>query len=115
MRSDIIPIWELFTNAVDSHNAKSNVYKHCKTLVNYHKKSESVKVHLNNCVAFRKVMNDIDDSERSKWYCHNKKGAVWPVLVAKNARSVSSVSSSMQSTIKQYAFLAVSKTQKAEF
>jgi hypothetical protein len=37
------------------------------------------------------------------------------VPVAKNAESVSGVSSSLQSSIKQYALPAVSKTQKAEF
>jgi hypothetical protein len=33
------PIWELFTETADPHNAKSNVCKHCRTLVNYHKKA----------------------------------------------------------------------------
>jgi hypothetical protein len=58
------PIWELFTDVADPHNAKSNICKHCKMLINYHKKSESVKVHLNNCAAFRKVMNNMEDDER---------------------------------------------------
>ncbi|CAK9191630.1 unnamed protein product [Sphagnum troendelagicum] len=109
------PIWELFTDTADPHNAKSNVYKHCKTFVNYHKKSKSVKVHLNNCAAFRKVMNGMEDGKRLEWYRHNKKGAVQPVLIAKNARSVSGVSNNLQSSIKQYALPAISKTQKAEF
>jgi len=97
------------------HNAKLNVCKHCKTLVNYHKKSELVKVHLNNCATFCKVMNDMEDNERPEWYRCNKKGVVWPMPIAKNARSVSGVSSSLQSLIKQYALLTISKTQKAEF
>ncbi len=109
------PIWELFIDAADPHNAKLNVCKHCKTLVNYHKKSESVKVHLNNCAAFRKVMNNMEDDERPEWYRRNKKGATRPVPLAKNARSVSGVSSSLQSSIKQYALSVVSKTQKAKF
>jgi hypothetical protein len=109
------PIWELFTDAVDPHNAKSNVCKHCKALVNYHEKSKSVKVHFNNCAAFRKVMNSMEDDERPKWYRRNKKGAARPVLVAKNAGSVSDVSNNLQSLIKQYALSAVSKTHKTKF
>ncbi|KAH9555571.1 hypothetical protein CY35_08G121300, partial [Sphagnum magellanicum] len=109
------PIWELFIDAADPHNANSNVCKHCKTLVNYHKKSKLVKVHFNNCVAFHKVMNGMEDDKRPEWYCRNKKGATRPVPIAKNARSVSSVSSSLQSSIKQYALLAISKTHKAKF
>ncbi|CAM9459167.1 unnamed protein product [Lampetra fluviatilis] len=42
-------VWELFTEASQLHKAKSNMCKHCKTLINYHKKIESVKVHLNKC------------------------------------------------------------------
>ncbi len=109
------PIWEFFTDVADLHNAKSNVCKHCKTLVNYHKKSESIKVHLNNYATFRKVMNNMEDNKRPEWYRRNKKGVARPVPVAKNAESVSGVSSSLQSSIKQYALPAVSKTQKAEF
>ncbi len=109
------PIWELFTDVADPHNAKLNVCKHYKTLINYHKKSELVKVHLNNCAAFCKVMNDMEDGEHSEWYCYNKKGAVEPVPIVKNAGSVSGVSISLQSSIKQYALPAVSKTQKAKF
>jgi hypothetical protein len=104
------PIWELFTNALDPLNAKSNVYKHCKMLVNYHKKSKSVKVHLNNCATFRKVMNDMEDGERPEWYCHNKKGVARPVPIAKKAGSMFGVNNSLQSSIKQYALLAISKT-----
>jgi hypothetical protein len=94
------PIWELFTDAVDPHNAKSNICKHCKTLINYHKKSELVKVHFNNCVTFRKVMNDMEDGECPKWYRCNKKGVARPMPVVKNAGSMSSVSSNLQSSIK---------------
>lgn len=109
------PFGSSFTNAANPHNAKSNIYKHCKTLINYHKKSESVKVHLNNCVAFRKVMNGMEDGERPEWYHRNKKGATQPMPVAKNVGSAFGVSSSLQSSIKQYALLAISKTQKAKF
>jgi hypothetical protein len=104
------PIWELFTDDADPHNAKSNVYKHCKTLVNYHKKNKLAKVHLNNCATFRKVMNGMEDGERPEWYRRNKKGAAWPVPIAKNAGSVSSMSNNLQSSIKQYALSIVSKT-----
>jgi hypothetical protein len=84
-------------------------------LVNYHKKSESIKVHLNNCAAFRKVMNDMEDGKRPEWYRRNKKGATRLVIVAKNAGSMSSVSSSLQSSIKKYALSTISKTHKAKF
>ncbi|CAM9860680.1 unnamed protein product [Lampetra planeri] len=36
-------VWELFTEASQPHKAKSNMCKHCKTLINYHKKIEWVK------------------------------------------------------------------------
>ncbi|CAM6025351.1 unnamed protein product [Sphagnum balticum] len=60
-------------------------------------------------------MNGMEDGERPKWYRRNKKGDVRLVPVAKNAGSMFGVSSSLQSSIKQYALLVVSKTQKAEF
>lgn len=94
------PIWELFIDIADPHNAKLNVCKHCKTLLNYHKKSESVKVHLNNCAAFCKVMNSMEDGTRLEWYPRNKKGATWPVLVAKNVGIMFGMNSNLQSSIK---------------
>jgi hypothetical protein len=60
-------------------------------------------------------MNDMEDGERPEWYRRNKKGVTQPVPVVKNVRSVSGVSSSLQSSIKQYALPTVSKTQKVEF
>jgi hypothetical protein len=55
-------------------------------------------------------MNGMEDGERLEWYRRNKKGAAQPVPVAKNVGSVSDVSSSLQSLIKQYALPAISKT-----
>lgn len=100
---------------MDPHNAKSNICKHCKTFINYHKKSELVKVHLNNCVTLHKVMNGMEDGERPEWYRRNKKGGVRPVFIVKNARFVFNMNNSLQSSIKQYVLPAISKTQKAEF
>jgi hypothetical protein len=68
-------------------------------LVNYHKKNESVKVHFNNCAAFRKVMNGMEDGEHLEWYCRNKKGVAQPVPIAKNVGSMFNVGSSLQSSI----------------
>jgi xanthine dehydrogenase molybdopterin-binding subunit B len=57
-------LWSLYTDDVNLHQNKSTVCKHCRMLVNHHKKSESVKVHLNNCVMFRKLMNSMEEDKR---------------------------------------------------
>ncbi|CAN0049655.1 unnamed protein product [Lampetra fluviatilis] len=64
-------VWELFTEASQPHKAKSNMCKHCKTLINYHKKIESVKVHLNKCSPFQNLMNGMEDADRPDWYKRN--------------------------------------------
>lgn len=55
-------IWDHLTDAVQPQRAKSNMGKHCETLVIYHKTSGSVRTNLNNCSLFRKVMNGIEDA-----------------------------------------------------
>ena len=58
-------VWQHFTTARQPQECKSSIYKHCKTLINYHKKSEMVKIHLNNCGPFRKLMNGKEDVDLS--------------------------------------------------
>jgi hypothetical protein len=48
-------LWSLYTDNINPHQHKSAVCKHCRMLVNHHKKSELVKVHLNKCAPFRLV------------------------------------------------------------
>lgn len=50
-------IWKCLTGDIEPRKFKSAVCKHCYTLVNHHKKSESANVHLHRCIAFRKLMN----------------------------------------------------------
>ncbi len=66
-------LWSLYIDDVNPHQRKSAVYKHCRMLVNHHKKSESVKVHLNKCAPFRKLMNGMEEDKRPAWYTAKKK------------------------------------------
>ncbi|ETW01721.1 hypothetical protein H310_06327 [Aphanomyces invadans] len=43
----ISTMWTLFTDDPAPHKAKSARCKHCKTLINHHKKCEAAKTHLN--------------------------------------------------------------------
>ncbi len=56
-------LWSLYTDDVNPHQHKSAVCKHCRMLMNHHKKSESVKVHLNKCAPFRKLMNGMEEDK----------------------------------------------------
>jgi hypothetical protein len=64
-------VWELFTKAFEPHKAKSSKFMHCNTLINYQNKIESVKVHLNKCMPFRKLMNGMEDAKMPDWYVRN--------------------------------------------
>jgi hypothetical protein len=66
-------LWNLYTNDVNPHRHKLAVRKHCRMLMNHHKKSESVKVHLNKCAPFCKFMNGMEENKRPAWYTANKK------------------------------------------
>jgi hypothetical protein len=57
-------LWSLYTDDVNSHQHKSAVCKHCRMLVNHHKKSKSVKVPLNKCASFHKLMNGMEEDKR---------------------------------------------------
>jgi hypothetical protein len=66
-------LWNLYTDDINPHQHKLAVCKHCRMLMNHHKKSESVKVHLNKCAPFRKLMNGMEEDKRPTWYTANKK------------------------------------------
>jgi hypothetical protein len=66
-------LWSLYTNDINPHQHKSVVCKHCCMLVNHHKKSELVKVHLNKCAPFCKLMNGMEEDKHPAWYIANKK------------------------------------------
>jgi len=58
--------WTVFTDVVEAHKLKSTKCKHCKQVMNYHKKSENTIRHLNNhCPPFKKFMNGKELSERA--------------------------------------------------
>ena len=65
-------VWQHFTTSSQPQKSKSNICEHCKTLINYHKKGEMVKIHLNNCGPFRKLMNGMKNVDRPDWYNRNK-------------------------------------------
>jgi hypothetical protein len=56
-------LWSLYTDNVNLHQHKSAICKHCRMLVNHHKKSESVKVHLNKCALFCKLMSSMEEDK----------------------------------------------------
>jgi hypothetical protein len=85
-------LWSLYTDNVNPHQHKSAIYKHCRMVVNHHKKNESVKVHLNKCAPFRKLMNGMEEDKRAAWYTANKKPRK-PLLTAVSV-STSSVAPS---------------------
>jgi len=70
---DVSSTWALFTDESDPHKKKSAVCNHCKERVTYHKKSEYVHKHLNNCKAFIKLMMGMDIADRPEWLDTSKK------------------------------------------
>lgn len=57
-------IWYMFTKEERPATRKSAVCQNCNMKVNYHKKIESVIVHLNKCLELRKLMNGMDIEDR---------------------------------------------------
>ena len=57
-------VWQHFTTASQPQYCKSNICNHCRTLINYHKKSGIVKIVINNFGPFRKLMNGREDVNR---------------------------------------------------
>jgi hypothetical protein len=108
-------LWSLYTDDVNPHQHKSTVCKHCRMLVNHHKKSKSMNFHLNKCALFRKLMNDMEEDKCPAWYTANKK----PRKPLSTAESVSTSlvvpNFSRQRSIKEFAIPVVSKQQKVQF
>ena len=109
--------WTLFTDDSNPQKMKSAVCKHCKTLINHHKKSESAKVHLNcKCSVFRRVMNGIDICDRPSWYTSNKRPAVRTQKVELVEAATSSLALSKgQSSIKNHMLPAMTRKQREQF
>ncbi len=105
-------LWSLYTNDINPHQHKSAVYKHCCMLVNHHKKSESVKVHLNKCASFRKLMNGMEEDKCPAWYTTNKKPRKPLSTAVLVLTSLVAPSSSRQCSIKEFSIPVVSKQQK---
>ncbi|CAM6025916.1 unnamed protein product [Sphagnum balticum] len=108
-------MWSLYTDDVNLHQHKSAIYKYCRMLVNRHKKSESVKVHLSKCASFHKLMNGMEEDKCPAWYTANKKPRK-PLSTAVSVLTSSvAPSSSRRRSIKEFAILVVSKQQKVQF
>ena len=65
-------VWSMFTDAPNPQQIKSALCKHCKTVVNHHKKSECAQTHLNHCKPFVKLMMGKDIADRPEWFCVKK-------------------------------------------
>ncbi|CAM6030263.1 unnamed protein product [Sphagnum balticum] len=102
-------LWSLYTDDVNPHQHKLAVCKHCCMVVNHHKKNESVKVHLNKCASFRKLMNDMEEDKRPTWYTANKKPRKPPSMAVSVLTSLVAPSSSCQRSIKEFTIPVVSK------
>ncbi|KAH9273338.1 hypothetical protein BASA83_004337 [Batrachochytrium salamandrivorans] len=61
-------LWELFTDDLDSQRQISSTCRHCHKSLVYHKKSERVKDHLQNCKEFAIAMMDMDEDSRPVWF-----------------------------------------------
>jgi hypothetical protein len=108
-------LWSLYTDDVNSHQNKSAVCKHCRMLVNHHKKSESVKVHLNNCALFCKLMNGMEEDKRPAWYMANKKRRKPLSTTVSVSTSLVVPNSSRQRSMKEFAIPVIKKQQKVQF
>ena len=94
-------IWFLFTEDSNPQLKKSAVCKHCKTLVNYHKKTEYAQKHLNYCKPFIKLMMGVDIADRPEWFDSRKSKLNNPTLAT--AGSSSTQSHCRQKAMTQYA------------
>jgi hypothetical protein len=105
-------LWELFTRDDNPHQQKSAVCKHCRIVVNDHKKSEYAQSHLNKCQQFRKLMNGMEQDERPGWYAPNKKAGR---LAPSAATSSKSLVVSRQGSMKEFSLPPVSIQEKYRF
>lgn len=116
-------LWSLFTNDPNPQKLKSAVCKHCKIVINYHKKSEYAKTHLNKCSAFRKVVHGMEFNDRPSWYVSNKRPAARSqeleaasmLVVSSKGQSSKSQSSKGQSSIMSHMLPSVTRQQKEKF
>ena len=65
--------WSLFTQDEDPHRALCARCRHCRNVVNHHRKSEQAQVHLNSCLAFKKYMYGLPRDQRPEWYTGGKR------------------------------------------
>lgn len=107
-------IWSTFTEDDNPQQKKSAICRHCKVLVNYHKKSEYAQKHLNNCKAFVKLMMGMDIGDRPDWFVSSKKSKLSIAAPAAHDASSSSKPHSHQK-ITQYVLPPISARQQAEF
>ena len=103
-------LWEMFTDAAEAQKAKSHHCKHCNEMVNYHRKTEQVRTHLNNCSKFKKTMNGGGDADRPDWLIGKKRSQAKLGQV-----DVGGASSSRQASIRQFTVPKVTKAEKARF
>ncbi len=108
-------LWSLYSDNVNPHQHKSAVCKHCCMLVNHHKKNEAMKVHLNKCASFCKLVNNIKEDKHPAWYTANKKPRKPLSTAVLVLTSLMAPSSSCQRSIKEFAIPVVSKQQKVQF
>jgi hypothetical protein len=89
---------------------------HCNTLINYHKKVESVKKHLNKSSPFHKLMNGMEDSDRPDRYVRKAQTKA-SKMQKPSLSSVPSknVSTSRQSSVREFALPAMSRREKIRF
>jgi Protein of unknown function (DUF 659) len=107
-------IWSYFTKEKSPSQLKSAIFQHCQMRVNYHKKSESVVVHLNRCAPFKALMNGMAISDRPEWYQGPKKRGA-PSAITKAARHVSSNSGGSLASIRSFALPKVDVATKKRF
>lgn len=81
----ISSISDRLTDFGQHQKGSSNMCKHCKTLVSYHRMSDSVLMLLNNCSLIWKRLKGVEDSERLDWYRRNKKAGH---IVKRSAASI---------------------------
>ncbi len=108
-------LWSLYIDDVNLHQHKSAICKHCRMFVNHHKKSESVKVHLNKCAPFRELMNGMEEDKYLTWYTANKKPKKPLSTAVSMLTSSVAPSFSRQRSNKEFAIPVVSKHQKVQF
>jgi hypothetical protein len=106
-------IWDMFTKEERPATRKSAVCQNCNMKVNYHKKTESVIVHLNKCLEFRKLMNGMDIEDRPEWYSGPKKRGAPPAH--SKALSLGTSDSKSQSSIRSFALPQVDAATKMKF